>query len=72
MNLMEVFLLRKRAIAWMVIDQLKNNSQVGHNRHRNQINIVINMITGLIAYYHKPKKASLNINLFQTLLIAYP
>jgi len=72
MNLMEVVLLRKRAIAWMVIDQLKNNSQVEHNRHRSLINIVINMIAGLIAFYQQPKMPSLDINRFQTLLIAYP
>jgi hypothetical protein len=32
----------------------------------------VNEITGLIAFYPQPKKPSLDIDRFQTLLIAYP
>lgn len=54
-------LLRKRAIIESVIDQLKNISQVEHTRHRSPINAFINIIAGLIAYCHQPKKPSLNL-----------
>ncbi len=54
-------LLRKRAIIESVINQLKNISQIEHTRHRSPINAFINIIAGLIAYCHQPKKPSLNI-----------
>lgn len=54
-------LLRKRAIIESVIDQLKNISQIEHTRHRSPVNCFINIIAGLIAYCHQPKKPSLNI-----------
>ena len=59
MPLMDKLLLRKRAIIESVIDQLKNISQIEHTRHRNPINAFINIIAGLIAYCHQPKKPSL-------------
>lgn len=55
-------LLRKRAIIETIIDQLKNISQIEHSRHRSPINFLINLISGLIAYSHQPKKPSLVIN----------
>ena len=54
-------LLRKRAIIECVIDQLKNISQIEHTRHRSPINAFLNIIAGLIAYCHQPKKPSLNL-----------
>ncbi|MEO7838131.1 MAG: IS982 family transposase, partial [Anaerolineales bacterium] len=44
-----------------VVDQLKNISQIEHTRHRSPLNAFINIIAGLIAYCHQPKKPSLNI-----------
>ena len=58
--LMVKLLLRKRAIIESVVDQLKNISQIEHTRHRSPINCFINIIAGLIAYCHQPKKPSLN------------
>jgi len=52
-------LLRKRAIVESVIDQLKNISQIEHSRHRSVGNFMVNLICGLIAYAHQPKKLSL-------------
>ena len=52
-------LLRKRAIVESVIDQLKNISQIEHSRHRSVGNFMVNLICGLIAYAHQPKKPSL-------------
>lgn len=59
--LMDKLLLRKRAIIESVVDQLKNISQIEHTRHRSSINCFINIIAGLIAYCHQPKKPSLNL-----------
>ena len=61
MPLMDKLLLRKRAIIESIIDQLKNISQIEHTRHRSPINCFINIIAGLIAYCHQPKKPSLNL-----------
>jgi hypothetical protein len=59
MPLMDRFLLRKRAIVESVIDQLKNISQIEHSRHRSVSNFLVNLLCGLIAYAHQPKKPSL-------------
>jgi transposase len=59
MSLMDRVLLRKRAIVESVIDQLKNISQIEHSRHRSVANFLVNLICGLIAYAHQPKKPSL-------------
>lgn len=52
-------MLRKRAIVETVIDQLKNISQVEHSRHRSPVNCLVNIVCGLIAYCHQPKKPSI-------------
>ncbi len=59
MTLMDRILLRRRAIIESVIDQLKNISQIEHSRHRSVVNFMVNLICGLIAYAHQPKKPSL-------------
>ena len=56
---MDRILLRRRAIIECVIDQLKNISQIEHSRHRSVTNFMVNLICGLIAYAHQPKKPSL-------------
>jgi hypothetical protein len=61
MPMLDKILLRKRAIIESVMDQLKNISQIEHTRHRSPINAFINIIAGLIAYCHQPKKPSLGI-----------
>jgi hypothetical protein len=59
--LIDKLLLRKRAIIESVVDQLKNISQIEHTRHRSSTNCFINIIAGLIAYCHQPKKPALNL-----------
>jgi transposase len=59
MNLTDRILLRKRAIIESVIDQLKNISQIEHSRHRSVTSFLVNLLCGLIAYTHQPKKPSL-------------
>lgn len=61
MPMIDKILLRKRAIIESVMDQLKNISQIEHTRHRSPINAFINIIAGLVAYCHQPKKPSLGI-----------
>lgn len=61
MPLADKILLRKRAIAETIIDQLKNISQIEHSRHRSPVNFVINVVCGLIAYCHQSKKPSLHL-----------
>jgi hypothetical protein len=64
MPLMDKLLTRKRSIIETIIDQLKNISQIEHSRHRSPVNCVVNIVCGLIAYCHQPKKPSLSINEF--------
>jgi hypothetical protein len=60
--LMDKLLVRKWAIIETVNDQLKNISQIDHTRHRSVNNFLVNLVAGLIAYTHQPKKPSLNIS----------
>ena len=62
MSLSERLLLRKRAIIETIIDQLKNISQIEHSRHRSPVNCLVNIVCGLIAYCHQPKKPSIALD----------
>jgi hypothetical protein len=57
--LMDKILLRKRSIIETINDQLKNISQISHTRHRSPVNFLVNLVAGLIAYTHQPRKPSL-------------
>ena len=73
MVMTDKLLLRKRSIIETINDQLKNISQIEHSRHRSPINFLVNLVSGLIAYTHQPKKPSLNLSQFLLLEdIAYP
>jgi hypothetical protein len=50
MLMSDKLLLRKRFIIETINDQLKNQSQIEHSRHRSPINFVVNVVAGLIAY----------------------
>jgi hypothetical protein len=62
MPLMDKLLLRKRAIIETIIDQLKNICQIEHSRHRNVVNYLADIVTGLIAYTYREKLPSLNLD----------
>jgi hypothetical protein len=62
MALIDKILLRKRFIIETINDQLKNISQIEHSRHRNVLNFMTNLIAGLIAYTHQPKKPAIKFN----------
>jgi hypothetical protein len=63
--LSDKLLLRKRSILETITDQLKNISQIEHTRHRSLANFMVNLVCGLIAYCHQPKKPSLALDLPQ-------
>lgn len=67
MLMTDKLLLRKRSIIETINDQLKNISQIEHSRHRSPINFLVNLVSGLIAYTHQPKKPSLNLSQFPRL-----
>ena len=59
--LWDKLMLRKRSLIETVIDQLKNISQIQHTRHRSPTNYLVNILAGLVAYTHQPKKPSLHL-----------
>ncbi len=67
MLLSDRLLLRKRFIIETITDQLKNISQIEHTRHRSPANFAVNLLAGLIAYTHQPRKPSIGLptNLMQ-------
>ena len=62
MPLVDRLLLRRRYIIETINDQLKNQSQIEHSRHRSPTNFVVNVLAGMIAYTHQPKKPALNLS----------
>jgi hypothetical protein len=68
--LLDKLRLRKRAIVETIIDQLKNISQLEHTRNRSPINFLVNLLCGLIAYSHQPKKPSLQLKALPLPMIA--
>jgi hypothetical protein len=52
-------MLRKRAIIETINDQLKNISQIEHSRHLSVTGFILNVLAGLVAYCHQPKKTTL-------------
>lgn len=58
--MIDKILLRKRSIIETVNDQLKNISQIEHSRHRSVYNFIVNVLCGLIAYCHQPKKPTIS------------
>ncbi len=61
LDLSNKHLFRKRAIIKTIHDQLKSTCQIEHSRHRSPINFLVNLVAGLIAYCHLPKKPSLGL-----------
>lgn len=61
MSLTDKIFLRKRSIIETVNDQLKNISQLEHTRHRSVGSFLVNILGGIAAYCHQPKKPSLKM-----------
>ena len=67
--MLDKLLLRTRAVIETVNDQLKHISQIEHSRHRSVTNFLVNLVAGLIAYTHQPKKPSLHIRMSQDVTV---
>lgn len=61
-KLTDKLLLCKRVLIETINDQLKNLAQIEHTRHRSPTNFLVNVVCGLIAYCHQPKKPSLRVS----------
>lgn len=70
MLMRDKWLLRKRYIIETINDQLKNQSQIEHSRHRSPMNFLINVVAGLLAYIHQPKKPAINWSSQETKALA--
>ena len=53
--------LKKRAVIESVNNILKNTLQIEHTRHRNPVNFIVNLISGIVAYCFIEKKPSIFI-----------
>ena len=45
-----------------IIDQLKNISHIKQSWHPSPVNFLVNLVGGLIAYCHQPKKTSIALD----------
>lgn len=70
--LMDKIMLRGRSIIETINDQLKNQEQIEHTRHRSPVNFGVNLFSGLIAYQLQPKKPSLIFDKPTAALLAQP
>lgn len=70
--LLDKLMLRGRSIIETINDQLKNQEQIEHTRHRSPRNFTSNLLAGLIAYQLQPKKPSLNFTNTEQRLLAEP
>jgi hypothetical protein len=70
--LMDKMMLRGRSIIETINDQLKNQEQIEHTRHRSPVNFGTNLLSGLIAYQLQPKKPSLHFTDTQQQLLTEP
>lgn len=70
--IMDTIMLRKRAIAETIIDQLKNICQVEYAMHRSPKKIFNNLLAALIAYNFNDKKPSLKMQFVDTKQLFLP
>jgi len=61
MLIQDKLLARRRSIIETIINHLKNISQIEYSRHRSPVNFYVNLLCGLIAYFHQPKKPFINL-----------
>jgi hypothetical protein len=66
---MDKLMLRGRSIIETINDQLKNQEQIEHTRHRSPLNFGTNLTAGLIAYQLQPKKPCLHFKKGQQQLL---
>ena len=66
----ELYLLQHRALIETVIDQLKNQSQIQHTRHRSMTGFLVNLMSGLVAYALSSNKPKLSLSKVQALQVS--
>jgi hypothetical protein len=64
MFLHEKLLLRKRSLVETVFDYLKNKFMLEHSRHRSFLNMLVHIISTLIAYQLKTSKHSASMKYY--------
>jgi hypothetical protein len=62
----ERILLRKRSSIETVNDELKNNCQVKHTRHRSFTGFILNLVAALATYSFLPKKTAIKSAIQET------
>lgn len=70
--LQDKLMLRGRSIIETINDQLKNQEQIEHTRHRSPRSFTSNLLAGLIAYQLQPKKPSLDFTKTEQRLLTEP
>lgn len=70
--LWDKLMLRKRNLIETINDQLKNQNQIEHTRHRSPRNFLTNLLSGLIAYQLQPKKPSLQFTKLEQQFLTEP
>lgn len=70
MLMQDRIMLRKRALIETINDELKNQCQIEHTRHRSFENFITNLLSGLIAYSFFDKKPSLNLDIIDNKISA--
>lgn len=70
MHMQDRIMLKKRALIETINDELKNQCQIEHTRHRSFENFISNLLSGLIAYSFFDKKPSLNLYIIDNKLSA--
>ena len=61
MSIADKILLRKRALIETVNDELKNNAQIEHSRHRSFSNFIANSLSAIAAYCFFEKKPAIDV-----------
>ena len=70
MLMQDRIMLKKRALIETINDELKNQCQIEHTRHRSFENFITNLLSGMIAYSFFDKKPSLNLEILDNRLSA--
>lgn len=66
----EKAVLSKRSVIETVFDELKNLCQIEHSRHRSINNVIVNLLSGLVAYCLMDKKPNMSISTSAPVLTA--
>lgn len=63
MSVADRLLLRKWALIETINDELKNIAHIEYSRHRSFENFLINLLSGITAYFFFPKEPAFNLKI---------